>query len=145
MTAYGFRDNGKALAKGTERVRPVGIDATITPTQGVWVYATAWHEEDVVVATHQRHRELSEAKRDALNRMSYIEGHLAGIRRMVEEDKYCVDVLKQTFAVRRAIQKLESRLLEGHLGSCVIDGVKEGREKEVLGELLELYALSDRR
>jgi DNA-binding FrmR family transcriptional regulator len=98
-----------------------------------------------VVATHQHHRELSEAKRDALNRMSYIEGHLAGIRRMVEEDKYCVDVLKQTFAVRRAIQKLESRLLEGHLGSCVIDGVKEGREKEVLGELLELYALSDRR
>ena len=98
-----------------------------------------------MVATHQHHRELSEAKRDALNRMSYIEGHLAGIRRMVEEDKYCVDVLKQTFAVRRAIQKLESRLLEGHLGSCVIDGVKEGREKEVLGELLELYALSDRR
>ena len=98
-----------------------------------------------MVATHQHHQELSEAKRDALNRMSYIEGHLAGIRRMVEEDKYCVDVLKQTFAVRRAIQKLESRLLEGHLGSCVIDGVKEGREKEVLGELLELYALSDRR
>ena len=98
-----------------------------------------------MVATHQHHRELSEAKRDALNRMSYIEGHLAGIRRMVEEDKYCVDVLKQTFAVRRAIQKLESRLLEGHLGSCVIDGVKEGREKEVLGELLALYALSDRR
>ena len=98
-----------------------------------------------MIATHRRHRELSEAKRDALNRMSYIEGHLAGIRRMVEEDKYCVDVLKQTFAVRRAIQKLESRLLEGHLGSCVIDGVKEGREKEVLGELLELYALSDRR
>ena len=98
-----------------------------------------------MVATHRHHQELSEAKRDALNRMSYIEGHLAGIRRMVEEDKYCVDVLKQTFAVRRAIQKLESRLLEGHLGSCVIDGVKEGREKEVLGELLELYALSDRR
>jgi DNA-binding FrmR family transcriptional regulator len=64
---------------------------------------------------------------------------------MVEEDKYCVDVLKQTFAVRRAIEKLESVLLEGHLHSCVIDGVKEGREDEVLGELLELYALTDKR
>ncbi len=94
---------------------------------------------------HQQHPELPEAKRDALNRMSYVEGHLAGIRRMVEEDKYCVDILKQTFAVRRAIQKLESRLLEGHLHSCVIDGVKDGREDEVLGELLELYALSDKR
>ncbi len=89
-------------------------------------------------------RHLSEPKRDALRRLRYIEGHLAGIRRMVEDDKYCVDVLKQTFAVRRAIQKLERRLLEGHLHSCVIDGVRQGREDEVLGELLELYALSDK-
>ena len=88
---------------------------------------------------------LPEAKVNALKRLSYIGGHLAGIRRMVEEDKYCVDILKQTFAVRRAIQKLESRLLEGHLHSCVIEGVKDGREDEVLGELLELYSLSDKR
>ena len=88
---------------------------------------------------------LPEAKVNALKRLSYIGGHLAGIRRMVEEDKYCVDILKQTFAVRRAIQKLESRLLEGHLHSCVIEGVKDGREDDVLGELLELYSLSDKR
>ena len=97
------------------------------------------------MATNINPEKLPEAKKDALKRLSYIEGHLAGIRRMVEEDKYCVDVLKQTFAVRRAIQKLEGRLLEGHLHSCVIEGVKEGREDEVLGELLELYALTDRR
>ena len=97
------------------------------------------------MATNINLEELPEAKKDALKRLSYIEGHLAGIRRMVEEDKYCVDVLKQTFAVRRAIQKLERRLLEGHLHSCVIEGVKDGREDEVLGELLELYALTDRR
>ena len=95
--------------------------------------------------SHEAHQSLPDAKRDALKRLSYIEGHLAGIRRMVDADKYCVDILKQTFAVRRAIQKLESVLLEGHLHSCVIDGVRDGREDEVLGELLELYALSDRR
>ena len=89
-------------------------------------------------------KNLPDAKLDALKRLSYIEGHLGGIRRMVEEDKYCVDILKQTFAVRRAIQKLESRLLGGHLNSCVIDGVKEGREEEVLSELVELFSLSDR-
>ena len=94
---------------------------------------------------HHEHETLSDAKQDAIKRLSYIDGHLAGIRRMVEDDKYCVDILKQTFAVRRAIQKLEARLLEGHLHSCVIDGVKEGREDEVLGELLELYSLSDKR
>ena len=88
---------------------------------------------------------LPEMKNEASKRLNYIEGHLAGIRRMVEEDKYCVDLLKQTFAVKRAIQKLESVLLEGHLHSCVIEGVKDGREDQVLGELLELYSLSDKR
>ena len=95
--------------------------------------------------TQHEHETLSDAKRDALKRLSYIDGHLSGIRRMVEDDKYCVDVLKQTFAVKRAIQKLESVLLEGHLHSCVIEGVKDGREDQVLGELLELYSLSDKR
>ena len=97
------------------------------------------------MTTSHDHEGLPDAKRDALKRLSYIEGHLAGVTRMVEEDKYCVDILKQTFAVRRAIQKLESRLLEGHLHTCVIEGVRDGREDEVLGELLELYALSDKR
>ena len=92
----------------------------------------------------QKYVDLPPAKKDALKRLSSIEGHLAGIRRMVEEDKYCVDVLKQTYAVRRAIQKLESKLLEGHLHSCVIEGVRNGREDEVLGELMELYSLADK-
>ena len=87
---------------------------------------------------------LPVAKQEALRRLSYIEGHLAGIRRMVIADKYCADVLRQTFAVRRAIQKIESVLLEGHLYTCVIDGVKEGRKEQVLGELMELYALIDK-
>ena len=97
------------------------------------------------MSTDSEHEDLPEAKQDALKRLSYIEGHLAGIRRMVEQDKYCVDVLKQTFAVRRAILKLEARLLEGHLHSCVIEGVRDGREDEVLGELLELFSISDKR
>lgn len=97
------------------------------------------------MAATGKYEDLPPAKRDALKRLSYIEGHLSGIRRMVEEDKYCVDVLKQTFAVRRAIQKLESKLLEGHLHTCVIEGVKDGREDQVLGELIELYTLADKR
>ena len=99
----------------------------------------------MATTTLHTHETLSDAKQDALKRLSYIDGHLAGVRRMVEEDKYCVDILKQAFAVRRAIQKLESILLEGHLRSCVIDGVRDGREDQVLGELLELYTLSDKR
>ena len=85
---------------------------------------------------------LSEVKQDALKRMSYIEGHLAGIRKMLDEDKYCVDVLKQTYAVRRAIEKMESLLLEGHLKSCVVVGIRSGRAEEIVEELKDLYILS---
>ena len=87
---------------------------------------------------------LTEQKGEALKRLSYIEGHLAGVKRMVEEDKYCVDILKQTFAVRRAIEKVEAMLLEGHLETCVVDGVRSGRESRVLSELVELYTLANR-
>mgnify|MGYP001182637162 FL=1 len=87
---------------------------------------------------------LSEVKQDALKRMSYIEGHLAGIRKMLDEDKYCVDVLKQTYAVRRAIEKMESLLLEGHLKSCVVEGIRSGRAEEIVEELKGLYILSNK-
>ncbi len=87
---------------------------------------------------------LTDTKKESLKRLSYIEGHIAGIKRMVEEEKYCVDVLKQTYAVRRAIEKLETLLLDGHLHTCVIEGVKEGREEQVVGELLELYSLNSK-
>ena len=83
-------------------------------------------------------------REQALKRLNYIDGHLAGIRRMIEEEQYCVDVLKQTYAVRRAIEKMESLLLDGHLHTCVIAGVREGREEQVVGELLELYELANK-
>jgi CsoR family transcriptional regulator, copper-sensing transcriptional repressor len=84
------------------------------------------------------------ARPEVLKRLNYIEGHLQGVRRMVEEDKYCVDVLKQTYAVRRAIEKLEAIILEGHLKGCVVEGIRDGREGEVVAELAELYGLAAR-
>ena len=83
-------------------------------------------------------------RQDALKRLSYIEGHLAGVRRMIQEDKYCPEVLKQTFAVRRAIEKMEALILEGHLHTCVATGIRDDREDEVIGELLELYELASK-
>ncbi|MEX2227891.1 MAG: metal-sensitive transcriptional regulator [Dehalococcoidia bacterium] len=83
-----------------------------------------------------------ETKTDVLKRLNFIDGHLAGIRRMIEADKYCVDVLKQTYAVRRAIEKMEGMMLDGHLRTCVVEGIREGRDEQVLGELGELYELA---
>ena len=80
---------------------------------------------------------------DVLKRLAYIEGHLRGVRKMVEEDQYCVDVLKQTYAIRRAIEKMEAKMLNGHLHHCVVEGIERG-DTAVLDELSELYELSNR-
>ena len=87
---------------------------------------------------------FDETKKDAVNRISYIEGHLAGVKKMVDEGRYCVDILKQTYAIRKAIEKLETKLLDGHLHSCGIEGVREGRSDEILDELVELYGLANK-
>lgn len=87
---------------------------------------------------------ISASKKDVLNRVASIEGHLRGIRKMIEDDQYCVDVLKQTYAVERAIHKLEAVLIEGHLQSCVPNGFESGRADEMIRELTELYALTRR-
>ena len=81
---------------------------------------------------------------DVLKRLAYIEGHLAGVRRMIEADQYCVDVLKQTYAIRRAIEKLEAKLLAGHLQGCVVEGIEAGEGERVVNELVELYALANK-
>ena len=83
-------------------------------------------------------------KDESLRRISYIEGHLKGIRKMVEDDKYCGDVLKQTLAVRKAIQKLEGLMLEAHMRECVMNNLREGKEDQIISELVELYGLADR-
>ena len=87
---------------------------------------------------------LDEPKGEALKRLNYIQGHLQGIRKMVQEEQYCVDILKQLYAVRKAVEKMEGVLLDGHLHSCVIEGIKEGHAEEVIQELEELYALSNK-
>jgi CsoR family transcriptional regulator, copper-sensing transcriptional repressor len=84
-------------------------------------------------------------KQDVLKRLNYIEGHLGGIRKMIEEDKYCVDILRQTYAVRKAIEKLEGLLVESHLHTCVPEGIAEGRSDEVINELVQLYNLAGNR
>ena len=87
---------------------------------------------------------IGETRDEALTRLAYIEGHLNGVRKMIEEDRYCVDVLKQTYAIRRAIEKMEELLLAGHLKTCVVEGIKDGREEQILAELRELYAVGSK-
>jgi DNA-binding FrmR family transcriptional regulator len=85
------------------------------------------------------------AKRNILARLRSAEGHLASILEMVEKDAYCVDVLRQTSAVRAAIAKVEGLLLERHLTHCVHKAVRSNNAKErerAIGEVLEVIEAS---
>jgi DNA-binding FrmR family transcriptional regulator len=65
-------------------------------------------------------------KGDYLNRLRRIEGQVRGLQRMVEEDKYCIDILTQVAAATKALQAFSIELLEEHLGTCVVDAAKAG-------------------
>ncbi len=83
-------------------------------------------------------------KREALLRLKTLRGHLDGILRMVEDDAYCVDILKQTYAVKRALEKFDQVLMADHITHCVPEGIRDGRDAQVLGELEQLFELSRR-
>ncbi len=85
-------------------------------------------------------------KRETLNRINYLTGHLEGVKRMIEEDKYCIDVIKQNEAVIAAIKKLNHLILENHLHTCVSDAIKGNDTKErrkKIQELVEIFNNSD--
>jgi CsoR family transcriptional regulator, copper-sensing transcriptional repressor len=65
-------------------------------------------------------------KDDYLRRLRRIEGQVRGLQRMVEEDKYCIDILTQVSAATRALQSVALGLMEGHLGHCVTEAAAEG-------------------
>jgi DNA-binding FrmR family transcriptional regulator len=81
-------------------------------------------------------------KKQVVNRLRSIEGHVRGIERMVEEESYCIDVIKQAIAVQRALERVNGLILENHLQTCVTTAIRseETQERErVIGELLEVF------
>jgi CsoR family transcriptional regulator, copper-sensing transcriptional repressor len=83
----------------------------------------------------------SEAKKQTLNRLNRIEGQIRGLKKMIEEDTYCVDVITQTSAVKRALSGVEDQLLESHLATCVVGQMKKGQHDKATREILKVYAL----
>ena len=70
-------------------------------------------------------------KKALINRLSRIEGQIRGIKQMLTDDKYCVDILTQTSATASAINSFAKEILESHIRSCVIDGVRRGDDEKV--------------
>lgn len=84
-------------------------------------------------------------KEQVVTRLKSIEGHVRGVARMVEEDAYCIDVIKQTVAIIKAVDKVNLMILDNHLKTCVttaIRGENPADRERVLTELLEVFETS---
>jgi DNA-binding FrmR family transcriptional regulator len=82
-----------------------------------------------------------------LNRLNRIEGQVRGITRMVEDNRYCIDVLTQIQAVRAALARVESEMLKNHLHHCIEGAIvsgNAGEQRKKAGELIELLGRASR-
>jgi len=79
-------------------------------------------------------------REDVIKRLARIEGHLRGVKRMVEEDKSCPEVLLQLAAVRAALDKVGRIVFEDHVETCVSKAIKEGAGESAVAELKEALA-----
>jgi len=81
-------------------------------------------------------------KGKVLARLKSIEGHVRGIQRMVEEDQYCIDIIRQSQAVQRALDRFNALLLENHLNTCVTTAIRgddvDERER-VVAEIMNVF------
>ena len=80
-----------------------------------------------------------------LARLNRIEGQVRGITRMIEEGRYCIDVLTQINAARAALAKVESEMLKAHLNHCIEGAIKSGDADDQRAKARELIELLERR
>ena len=89
----------------------------------------------------------AETKKSVATRLARIEGQVRGLNQMVEEDRYCLEVVTQVRAARAALAKIEQIVLADHLGSCVEEAIVSGdpeQQRKKVAELIDVFSRSDR-
>ena len=84
----------------------------------------------------------ADIKRKVIRRLKLVEGQVRGLQRMVEEEKYCVDIITQASAIKEALSGVKDLVLENHLSTHVIEQIKAGNEKKAVDEILKIYKLA---
>ncbi|SDI56723.1 metal-sensitive transcriptional regulator [Natribacillus halophilus] len=77
-------------------------------------------------------------KQALLNRLKRIEGQVRGVQKMVDEDKYCVDILHQISAIQSAMKQVHVALMEDHTNHCVANAIQEGNKEEMINEMMDV-------
>ncbi|MEO7905047.1 MAG: metal-sensitive transcriptional regulator [Candidatus Saccharimonadales bacterium] len=87
----------------------------------------------------------NDIKTKALRRLKIIEGQTRGLQKMVEDDKYCIDIIGQAAAIKQALSGVEDLLLENHLTTHVIEQIKTGHDQQATNEIMKVYKLNRKR
>ncbi|AIK37358.1 transcriptional regulator [Bacillus pseudomycoides] len=93
------------------------------------------HNEKTEVTTHRSDKE----KEQIMNRLKRIEGQVRGIQNMIENDRYCVDILVQISAINAAMKKVGMGILKNHTNHCVSNAIKDGNGDEAIEELMKVF------
>jgi DNA-binding FrmR family transcriptional regulator len=89
----------------------------------------------------------SDIKASALKRLKRIEGQVRGLARMVEDDRYCIDIVTQISAVRAALRRAEEEVLRDHVVHCVQGAIESGNradQRRKIAELMDVISRADR-
>lgn len=79
-----------------------------------------------------------EEKKKIIKRLNIIEGQVRGIKQMIEDDRYCADILIQLSAISKSLESVENSILESHIKSCVLTEIQSGNT-EIIDEVMELF------
>lgn len=86
-----------------------------------------------------------EIKGRVIHRLKILEGQIRGLRKMVEAEEYCIDILQQSMAAKEALSGVEGLILENHLSTHVVEQMKSNQRSKAISEILKIYKLAKRK
>ena len=85
------------------------------------------------------------SKKSVHRRLKIIAGQVQGVQKMVDEETYCIDVITQISAIRKALSSVEDVMLESHLSTCAVEQMKGTQQKQAIDEIMSVYKLSKKK
>lgn len=107
-----------------------------TKTNGMDIFIEKSMEQESCCCSQRKKERNEKEYKDLINRLSRIEGQVRGVKKMVESDSYCVDILMQVSAINAALNSFNKVLLANHIRDCVAEDIRNGND-EVIDELVE--------
>jgi CsoR family transcriptional regulator, copper-sensing transcriptional repressor len=84
---------------------------------------------------------MTKENQKLIQRLKIIEGQVRGLQEMVEDKKYCIDIITQTSAIKQALSSVEDALMESHLSTCLVNQIQRGQTDKATKEILKVYGL----